>query len=525
MWRYVFWSCSIIIAAAVIGIAFVWTPILYFLILLVPLFLVGVYDIVQRRLNVLRIYPISGHFRYMLESIRPQIRQYYIESNLSAKPFNREQRELVYDRADQTIDTLPFGTQRDVRELGFDWLNHSMSPKVVPESESRILVGGPQCTKPYLASRFNISAMSFGAISKNAVRAMNRGAKLGNFAQNTGEGGLSRYHLKEGGDIFWQLGTGYFGCRTHDGNFDADLFKQKSQHEQVKMIEIKISQGAKPSHGGILPAAKMTEEISKIRGVPMGEDCISPPAHTSFSTPEELLHFVVQLRELCGGKPVGFKLCIGIKSEFLGICKAIVKTGIYPDFITVDGSEGGTGAAPLEFSDYLGTPLNEGLQFVHNSLVGIDARKHIRVICSGKIISGFDMACKMALGADMCNAARGMMFAVGCIQSRRCNKNTCPTGVATQDPNRIYALNINDKAPKVRNFHDATVKSFLDVLGAAGVDKVADLTPKHVYRRLGIADAKHYDEIYNYMTPGQLLNGPIPEEFAEDWELASAEHF
>ncbi len=525
MLRRAFWFLSIVVFAIIVLLSLIWPDFLFLFVIVIPIFMIGVFDVLQRKHNVLRNYPLIGHFRYMFESIRPQIRQYFIESNQSGMPFSRENRSLVYERASKTIDTLPFGTQRDVHDLGFDWVNHSMSPTEVAETEGRIMVGGPQCSKPYSASRLNVSAMSFGALSKNAVRAINRGANLGNFAQNTGEGGLSPYHLEEGGDVFWQIASGYFGCRTPDGDFDPHVFQEKANHPNVKMIEIKISQGAKPSHGGMLPAAKITPELSEIRGVPMGKDCLSPASHKTFSTPVGLLKFVAQLRELSHGKPVGFKLCIGIKSEFLGICKAMLKTGIYPDFITIDGSEGGTGAAPVELTDYVGTPLNEGLVFAHNSLVGVGLREHIRLIGSGKVITGFDMVSKMALGADMCNSARGMLFAVGCIQSRRCNTNLCPTGVTTQDPRLMYALSVKDKAPKVANFHSATIQSFLEVLGVAGVNSVAELTPEHMHRRLDVGHAANYREIYTYLEPKQLLEGSIPDVFAQPWADADPDKF
>ncbi|NKB47554.1 MAG: FMN-binding glutamate synthase family protein [Legionellales bacterium] len=525
MVRHLFWIVSILVAITVVWIATYWPPILYSLIGLLPLFLIGVYDVMQRPTNILRLYPVVGHLRYLLQDIRPQIQQYFIETNQSGTPYSREVRELVYQRASQTLDKLPFGTQRDVHAIGFDAINHSLAPKVVPASQARIQVGGPQCTQPYLASRLNVSAMSFGAISSHAVRALNRGAKIGDFAQNTGEGGLSSHHLVEGGDIIWQIGTGYFGCRLPNGHFDAAQFTEKAQLPVVKMIEIKLSQGAKPAHGGILPAAKISPEISKIRGAPMGEDCISPPAHSAFDSPIGLLEFVQRLRELSGGKPVGFKLCVGVRAEFLGICKAMLKTGIYPDFITIDGAEGGTGAAPVEFTDFVGVPLNDGLVFVRNALVGTNTRTPIRLIASGKVITGFDMVCKMALGADMCNIARGMMFSLGCVQSRRCHTNMCPTGVATQKPDRVYALNIDDKAPKVMHFHQATMDSFLEVLGAAGLDKVADVTPGHIFRRVATAMVKHYDEIFPFLQPGELLGDDIPESFRDHWQNASAEYF
>ncbi len=525
MVRRLFWVLSIILFGFVAIVSQYWDDILYLLIILVPFFLLGMYDILQKKRNILRLYPIVGHLRFLMQYFRPQIQQYFIESNTNGKPFSREERELVYNRAKNILDTLPFGTQRDVHEPGFDSITHSMAPREVHESETRIIVGGPQCKQPYDASRFNISAMSFGAISKNAIRALNRGAKMGNFYHNTGEGGLSKYHLQEGGDVVWQLGTAYFGCRTKEGRFDEKLFKEKANVDQVKMIEIKISQGAKPGHGGLLLAAKITPEIAEIRHVEMGKNVLSPPYHTEFSTPRELLQFITRLRVLTDGKPVGFKLCIGKRNEFLGVCKAMLETGIYPDFITVDGAEGGTGAAPVEFVDFVGVPLNEGLVFVHNALVGVGLREHIRIISSGKIISGFDIICKMALGADMCNSARGMMFALGCVQSRRCHNNLCPTGVATQKPDRVYALNVDDKAPRVANFHRNTLKSFREVLGAAGLSKIADLNASYIYKVISPSIIKHYDEIYEFLKPRQLLDGPIPDSFKEAWETANPDKF
>lgn len=524
--RFWFYIISAIVLAIVGLIYLIWPPILWSLIVIVPAILVGIYNICQTHSNILRNYPIWGYWRYLSLKIRPMIQAYFINTNQSGRPFNRERRELVYERATKTLDTMPFGTQRDVESVGYEWMSHSLSPKKPSEASSRTLIGNEQCKQPYLASRLNISAMSFGALSTRAILALNEGAKRGNFYHNTGEGGLSDHHLKEGGDVVWQIGTANFGCRNKDGSFNAEEFKKKALLPQVKMIEIKLSQGAKPSHGGILPAAKITPEIARIRGIAMGEDCVSPPTNPAFSTPTELMTFIKTLRELSDGKPIGFKLCIGHHAEFMGICKAMLKTGIIPDFITVDGSEGGTGAAPVEFSNYLGTPLNEALIFVHSCLLGIGLREKVRVIASGKIITGFDMAVKLALGADLCNSARGMMFALGCVQSRRCNKNTCPTGIATQDPHYMFALSVKDKAPRVHNFHDATISSLLEVLGAAGLESPDDLLPHHIYRRINEAEAKHYDEIYTFLEPGQLLSGNnVPECYSVYWDEASAERF
>lgn len=516
----------LIVSIVILLTSFIWLGTYYFGLLVLALLGLGFYDIYQKKSNILRVYPIFGHLRYIFQTIRPYIQQYFIETNTNGMPFNRSQREMVYARARNEEDYLPFGTLRDVYSAGFDTINHSLSPKVVSDKEGFIQIGGENCRQPYHSSRLNISALSFGAISSNAVLALNKGAKLGRFAHNTGEGGISPYHLQEGGDLIWQLGTGYFGARTKDGNFCKDLFEEKSKIPQVKMIELKLSQGAKPSEGGILPAAKITKEIADIRNVAMGHDVISPPAHSTFRTPIELLEFITSLREISGGKPVGFKLCIGSRTDFLSICKAMLETNLYPDFITIDGTEGGTGAAPSEFSDYIGMPLNEGLVFAHNALVGCNLRDKLKIFVSGKIISGFDMISKLALGADGCNTARGMMFALGCVQSRRCHLNTCPTGVATQKPERVFALDVNDKSVKVKNFHNATIKSFLNILGAAGLNKVSELDPKFIYRRVHDSKIKSYNEIYKFILPGQLLEQTcLPEELKDIWDYAKAHRF
>lgn len=523
--RAVFYYVSAIATIVVCVLGTEW-PWIFWLLIPVGLYVaIGLYDIHISRANVLTNYPVIGHLRYMFEFIRPEIQQYFINTNLSGRPFNREQRELVYHRAEHSLDTLPFGTQQDIYNIGYESTVHSLAPKSLGEEHGRTVVGGPDCRRPYDASRLNISAMSFGALSPNAIMAMNRGAKLGNFAQNTGEGGLSPYHLRHGGDIIWQIGTGYFGCRNRDGSFDPVQFRERASLDVVKMVEIKLSQGAKPSHGGILPAAKVSHEISEIRGIPMGEDCISPPAHTQFSTPAALLEFVARLRELSDGRPVGFKLCIGVKREFMAIVKAMLETGITPDFITVDGAEGGTGAAPVEFVDYMGLPINEGLAFVHSCLVGAGLRDRMHVIASGKVVSGFDMVTKLALGADMCNSARAMMFATGCIQALRCNDNTCPTGVATQDPARARALDVPSKSIRVKNYHNATVESFLDLVGAMGLESPDLLGPEHIFRRVENETLKTYAEIYPYLRPGELLGNDINPLYREDWARASATAF
>ena len=405
------------------------------LVVFLTLSIVGTVDLFQSRHAVLRNYPLSAHIRFILEEIRPEIRQYFLESEKDGTPFSRDQRALVYQRAKQALDKRPFGTQNDVYASGYEWLHHSMAPKLAAKEPFRIQIGGPDCTKPYSASILNISAMSFGALSPNAIRALNTGARKGGFAHDTGEGGYSPYHRENGGDLIWEIGSGYFSCRNDDGTFSPEKFAAGAQSDQVKMVELKLSQGAKPGHGGVLPAAKVSPEIAATRGVPMGVDCISPSRHSAFSTPIEMMQFIATMRRLSGGKPAGFKLCIGHPWEFLAICKAMLETEIYPDFIVIDGKEGGTGAAPLEFADHLGMPLREALNFVHNALIGINARERIRLGASGKIISAFDIARVMALGADWCNSARGFMFALGCIQSQSCHTDRCPTGVSTQDRN------------------------------------------------------------------------------------------
>ena len=460
-----------------------------------------------------------------MELVRPEINQYFIESNSDGKPFSRNDRSIVYARAKGQLDTLPFGTQLDVYAPGYEWINHSLAPVVPDHRSQRVLVGGPQCTQPYSASIFNVSGMSYGSLSKNAVLALNEGAKLGNFAQSTGEGGLTPYHLDPGGDVVWQIGTGYFSCRNKDGSFNLAEFTTRATLPNVKMIEVKLSQGAKPGHGGILPAKKLTPEIVAIRGVEPGFDVISPPAHTAFSGPTGLLEFVQTLRAASGGKPVGFKLCVGKRREFLSIVKAMIATGLTPDFITIDGGEGGTGAAPMEFSDSVGTPLNDGLSFVHNALVATGLRDRVKLIASGKVNTGFAIATKVALGADMCNAARAMMFALGCIQALRCNSNTCPTGVATQDPALVQGLVVADKSVRVARFHKETVKSFFEVLGAAGFKNPGELKPWYILRRISANEVRNYSEIYPEIEPNSLVGDTAFGTLARAWNAASTDRF
>lgn len=496
----------------------------WFFVFLTPMLVLWVYDLLQKKHSILRNFPVLGHVRYFLEFIRPEIQQYFIASDENELPFNRESRSLIYRRAKNTRDTIPFGTEKNITSVGYTWALHSMAPKESAQVEPRIWIGGPHCLKPYHASRLNISAMSFGSLSAKAIMALNKGAQLGGFAQNTGEGGLSPYHL-QGGDIIFQIGTAYFGCRDEHGHFNAEEFKAIAAHDEVKMIEIKLSQGAKPSHGGILPAAKLTQEIATVRKVPMGKDVLSPIAHTAFSTPKGLLYFIKQLRELSGGKPIGFKLCLGRRDQFLAICKAMLKTNILPDFITIDGAEGGTGAAPVEYSNFIGTPLESGLVFIHNALVGIDVRDKVRIICSGKVTNGFDLLTNLALGADLCNSARAMMMATGCLQSKQCNANTCPTGVATQNKRLQYGLVVDEKKHHVAQFHQNTIKSFLDMVGALGLDNPSDLRPFHIMRRTKVDEVKNFNQIYNYLKPGALLDSTIPEEYKIDWSHADSERF
>ena len=489
--------------------------------------LVGLNDLLQTRQAVRRNYPILGNIRYLVEAIRPEIRQYLLEADGDELPFSRAQRSLVYARAKNQGADKPFGTLSDVYRSGFEFIGHSMLPAAHCDPATfRVSVGGPQCTQPYSASVFNISAMSFGSLSANAIRALNQGARLGGFYHDTGEGSISPYHREHGGDLVWELGSGYFGCRDEQGRFDPQRFAEQAVNPQVKMIEIKLSQGAKPGHGGILPRHKVTAEISLTRGVPMGQDCISPARHSAFATPTELLQFIARLRELSGGKPVGFKLCLGHPWEFMGIAKAMLATGILPDFIVIDGKEGGTGAAPLEFTDHIGVPLREGLLFVHNTLVGCGLREHIRLGASGKIVSAFDIASVMALGADWANSARGFMFAIGCIQSQSCHTNKCPTGVATQDPLRQRALVVPDKAERVHNFHRNTLKALAEMIAAAGLSHPAQIEAKHLVRRMSASEIKLYSQLHVFLKPGELLREEVSGEFYRRmWAMARADSF
>jgi len=485
----------------------------------------GFHDLVQQNHAVLRNYPISAHLRFLLEQIRPEMRQYFFESEKDGMPFSRDTRAVIYQRAKMVLDKRPFGTQEDVYREGYEWMHHSMAARPRGDGTFRITIGGPDCTKPYSASVFNISAMSFGALSPNAVRALNAGARKGGFAQDTGEGGVSPYHRENGGDLIWEIGSGYFGCRNPDGSFNPQEFARVAADEQIKMVELKMSQGAKPGHGGVLPAAKVSEEISKIRGVPMGQDCISPASHRAFSTPLGMMAFIGEMRRLSGGKPAGFKLCVGHPWEFLAICKAMRESGIYPDFIVVDGKEGGTGAAPLEFMDHLGMPMREGVNFVHNALVGINARDRIRIGAAGKIATAFDVARAMSIGADWCNSARGFMFALGCIQSLSCHTDHCPTGVTSQDPARYRALVVPHKAERVYNYHRATLMELAELLAAAGLDHPQEIRPLHFSQRISTTEVASFTRLYPELRPGELLEGTNDRRFREAWAMARPDSF
>jgi glutamate synthase domain-containing protein 2 len=499
--------------------------ILWLLCLFVPLAALGVWDIVQSRHSLLRNYPLIAHLRWFFEGIRPEIRQYLIESDQDAVPFNREQRSVIYQRAKNELQTKPFGTSLDVNEPGYEWVSHSITPHPQIDPSPRIEIGGPQCAQPYSSSIFNISAMSFGSLSANAISALNKGAKIGGFAHDTGEGGISEYHLAHGGDIIWEIGSGYFGCRGDKGEFDPEKFENRAKAAAVKMIEVKLSQGAKPGQGGLLPGKKVTPEIAAARDVPVGQDCISPARHPAFSNPIEFLQFLANLRKLSGGKPVGFKLCIGNPVEFMAIVKAMLETGIAPDFIVVDGKEGGTGAAPLEFVNRVGMPLSDGLAFVHNTLIGAGMRDAIKIGASGKLVTAFFQARALALGADWCNSARGYMFALGCIQAQSCHTNHCPVGVATQDPLRQRGLVVEDKAQRVANYHRNTLAALTNLAAACGLEHPSNLSPHHLYLRREHGRFISSDDAFPILHDGALLTGDDNSVYAKHWNRASALQF
>jgi glutamate synthase domain-containing protein 2 len=488
----------------------------------------GVMDVRQTRHAILRNYPVIGHLRFMLEFIRPEIRQYFIESDNEGNPFSRAQRSLVYQRAKGESDKRPFGTMLDVHAQGYEWINHSITPTHIASHDFRVVIGA-QRAQPYSASIFNISAMSFGALSANAILALNSGAQKGNFAHDTGEGSISKHHRVHGGDLIWEIGSGYFGCRNDDGSFNEDKFAANALDPQVKMIELKMSQGAKPGHGGVLPGPKVTPEIAEARGVPVGEDCVSPAGHSAFSTPIEMMQFVEKLRTLSGGKPTGFKLCIGHPWEWFGIVKAMLETGITPDYIVVDGAEGGTGAAPLEFTDHVGSPVQDGLLLVHNTLRGVGLRDRIKIGCAGKVVSAFDIARLMALGADWCNSGRGFMFALGCIQAQTCHTGHCPTGVTTQDPLRQKALVVPNKAERVYNFHQHTLMALKELIQAAGLNHPRDITAHHIVRRNSDQQVRSLAQLMlPSLIKGALLDDDLkglPLIYQHHWPRASAHQF
>ncbi len=525
MARRIFLIGSVILVAVVGVWTWQWHPAWMALIPVFGLVGVGIHDVTQTRHTILRNFPVIGHGRFLFEFLRPEMHQYFIESDTNGRPFSREQRSVVYQRAKEDRDTLPFGTRHDVYAEGVEWIEHSLKPVPPPETPPRVRFGEGRCEQPYDAALLNVSAMSYGALSKAAIRALNGGARDGGFFHNTGEGGLSPYHLEPGGDLVWQIGTGYFGCRTPEGGFDAERFAARAKHDAVKMIEVKLSQGAKPGHGGILPAVKVTEEIARIRGVPMGQAVISPPAHSAFDGPTGLLEFVTKLRELSSGKPVGFKLCVGRRQEVFAILKAMKETGLSPDFITVDGAEGGTGAAPLEFSNAVGWPLFDALALVHGGLTGAGLREKVRLIASGRTIDGFDLAVRLGLGADTVNSARAMMFSLGCIQALRCNANTCPTGVATQDPLLVQGLVVGEKRARVARFQQNTVDHLLELTGAAGLAHPGEITADRLFRRVSPTEVRSFAELYPQVAPGALLDGGGPEGWRAAWEAARPDAF
>ena len=487
----------------------------------------GVYDLIQAKHSILRNYPVLGHMRFFFEGIRPEIRQYLIESDQDEEPFSRDDRSLVYQRAKGVEDARPFGTRMRVYDAGYSWVTHSVQPVHITDTDFRVTIGNKDCKQPYDASIYNISAMSFGSLSANAISALNKGAKMGQFAHDTGEGGISRYHREGGGDLIYEIGSGYFGCRTEDGQFDPDKFKEQAANDQIKMIELKLSQGAKPGHGGMLPASKISAEIAAARGIPMGHDCISPAAHSAFTSPVQMMEFLGKLRDLSGGKPVGFKLCIGHQREFMCMVKAMLDTGIVPDFIVVDGTEGGTGAAPLEFANHVGMPMVEGLTFVHNTLRGAGIRDQVKLGAAGKVVSAFDIARALALGADWCNSARGFMFAVGCIQAQACHTNHCPVGVATQDPTRQRALDVDDKSQRVARFHRNTLMALGEMTGAAGLEHPSDFLPRHMMMRQSDNSMVQGDQVYGYLPEGYLLDDQSPDYNGNKtrWARAQADSF
>lgn len=522
-----FFFSSLIAALVIALISYIWDLGTVLIIPFLILFGIGIYDMLQSKHSLRRNFPLIGRMRWVLEAMRPPIRQYFVESDIDGVPISRQLRGLVYRRSKNEINTVPFGTKMDVYAPGYEWISHSLNALDARtlDQDPRVLIGSSQCSKPYSSSVLNISAMSYGALSQNAILALGYGAKRGGFAHNTGEGGISDFHLKTGADLIWQIGTGYFGCRDREGRFDPQTFSQKATLPQVKMIEIKLSQGAKPGHGGILPADKNTPEIARMRGLEPHTQVDSPPTHSAFSSPLGLLDFIQELRALSGGKPVGFKLAIGRKVEFIAICKAIVERGIYPDFITIDGGEGGTGAAPLEHTNSVGMPLREALAFVSDMLAGFDIKKEIKIIVSGKIFTGMDMIKMIALGADACASARGFMLSLGCIQALQCHRNNCPSGIATQDKKLANGLVVSDKEVRVANFHKATLHSFVELFASAGLPDQHRLDRYHIYYRISPTEYQKYDTFFPPMDPGSLLSPPYPKNLERYLTKATAEYF
>jgi glutamate synthase domain-containing protein 2 len=522
-----FLAVAALLLCAVLATATALTASVWWWLAAVPLLALSglaLWDLMQRKHSVLRNYPVLGHLRFLLEAVRPELQQYFVERNYDGRPYDRDVRTVIYERAKGIHEEQAFGTERDVNEVGYEFVLHSSVPAPQPTTPPTVRIGGPDCTQPYDMALLNVSGMSFGALSANAIRALNAGARAGGFAQDTGEGGLTKYHLEGGGDLIWELGSGYFGARTKDGDFDPHLFRDKAAHPHVKCVELKLSQGAKPGIGGVLPGAKVSKEIAEARGVPEGQKCVSPPAHRLFATPRELVRFIARMRELADGKPTGFKLCAGARHEFLAICKAMRDEGITPDFIVVDGSEGGTGAAPLEFEDHVGLPLTDGLMLVHNALVGVGLRDRISLGASGKVATGVDIVKRVIQGADYTNAARAMMMAVGCIQAQRCHTNTCPVGVTTQDPRRARALDVADKTTRVTRFQQGTVAQAQQVIAAMGLAGPHQLHPWMLMRRIDHASTRSYAELYHWLEPGELLAEP-PESWARDWAAADPDSF
>jgi len=507
-----------VLAAAIGGPAW-WL----FLAVVVALLVVGIRDVTQTRHSILRNYPVIGHMRFLMEAIRPELQQYFIERNTDGRPYDRNTRTSIYQRAKGEAEEHPFGTERDLYEVGYEYLVHSTAPVPVLPEPPRVRIGGPGCTQPYDMALLNVSAMSFGSLSANAIEALNRGAAKGGFAHDTGEGAISPYH-RHGGDLVWEIGSGYFGCRTEDGGFDEAEFARKAADPQVKMVHLKLSQGAKPGIGGVLPGSKVTREIAETRDVPLGQTVVSPAYHQVFSTPRELVQFVGWMRELAGGKPTGFKLCVGSRVDVLAICKAMLEEDITPDFITIDGAEGGTGAAPVEYSDHVGMPLTEGLVTVHNALIGVGLRDRVRLGASGKVSTGVDLVKRLIQGADYTNSARAMMMAVGCIQAQTCHTNTCPTGVATQDRKRMRALHVPDKAERVASYQRETVAQAMQVVASMGLRSFDELAPHMLRRRITHGRIASYADVAERLEARQLLVSP-PSSWLADWDRADPDLF